>query len=165
MPWGLDLGWLRRTRFAGQDFGARFIVLAGCSLNPNGRNPEDDQVIADLNRTQLERFTAGDTRCRGLELPEGLMLRYHLSASLFFYLKTGVKDGKIVTFIFASDSPYERQKTLVGDVSTPMFAPQADAHHLDRVERMLYAWVDFIRDDADRNRDFSTFEMNGKQHS
>lgn len=126
---------------------------------------EEDKVVAGMNRTQLERFTGNDARCRGLELPEGLMLRYNLSASLFFYLKTGVKDGKIVTFIFASDSPYERQKTLVGDVSTPMFAPHADAMHLDRVEKMLYAWVDFIKDDADKNRDFTTFEMNGNHHS
>ena len=134
-------------------------------MNDKSRTSDDDQVIADLNRTQLERFTGGDPRCRGLELPEGLMLRYNLSASLFFYLKTGVKDGKIVTLIFASDSPYERQKTLVGDVSTPMFAPQADAMHLDRVEKMLYSWVDFIKDDADKNRDFTTFEMNGNHRS
>ena len=120
---------------------------------------EEDQVVADMNRTQLERFTGTDPRCRGLELPEGLMLRYNLSSSLFFYLKTGVKDGKIVTRIFASDSPYERQKTLVGEVTTGMFVPQADASQLDRVERMLYAWVDFVKDETDASRDFTTFEM------
>src|SRR3954453_11831304 len=121
--------------------------------------PDDDQVVAGMTRTQLERFTGSDPRCRGLELPEGLMLRYNLSRSLFFYLKTGVKDGKIVTRIFASDSPYEREKTLVGEVITPMFAPQADASQLDRVERMLYAWVEFVKDEADPGRDFTTFQM------
>src|SRR3954454_3407088 len=120
---------------------------------------DEERVISGMTRTQLERFTGADPRCRGLELPEGLMLRYNLSRSLFFYLKTGVKDGKIVTQIFASDSPYERQKAIVGEVVTPMFAPQADASHLDRVEKMLYAWVDFVKDEADPGRDFSTFEM------
>ena len=125
---------------------------------------DDDKVVSGMNRTQLERFTGADARCRGLELPEGLMLRYNLSRSLYFYLRTGVKDGKIGTVIFASDSPYERQKTMVGEVSTPMFATQADASHLDRVEQMLYAWVDFIKDDADsEGRDFTTFEMNANR--
>jgi hypothetical protein len=78
----------------------------------------------------------------------------------FFYLKTGVKDGKIVTSIHASDSPYGRQKTLVGEMSTSMFAPQADAGHLDRVQEILYAWVDFVKDDVVTRRDSTTFEMN-----
>ncbi len=128
-------------------------------MGDSGILSENDKVVADLNRTQLERFTGADPRCRGLELPEGLMLRYNLSRSLFFYLKTGVKDGKIITQIFASDSPYDREKTLVGEVSTPMFAPRADAVQLDRVETMLYAWVDFVKDEADPGRDFSTFRM------
>ncbi len=133
--------------------------FAGCKLVENETISEDDKVISGMNRTQLERFTGADPRCRGLELPEGLMLRYNLSRSLFFYLKTGVKDGKIITQVFASDSPYERQKTLVGEVITPMFAPHADATQLDRVEEMLYAWVEFVKDEADSGRDFSTFRM------
>jgi hypothetical protein len=120
---------------------------------------EEDRVVASMNRTQIERFTTADPRCRALELPEGLMLRYNLSQSLYFYLKTGVKDGKIVTNVFASDSPYDRQKTLVGEITTPMFAAQADASHLDRVEEMLYAWVNFVKNEVDSGRDFSTFQM------
>jgi hypothetical protein len=123
---------------------------------------DDDRIVAGMNRTQLERFTGADPRCRGLELPEGLMLRYNLSRSLFFYLRTGVRDGKLVTEIFASDSPYERQKMLVGEVITPMFAPQADASQLDRVEKMLYAWVDFVKDEAETDRDFTTFEAHAE---
>src|SRR3954467_10566506 len=103
---------------------------------------DDDKVVVEINRHQLERFTGADPRCRGLELPEGLMLRYALSHSLYFYLRTGVKEGKITTHVFASDSPYERQKSPVGEVSTPMFESQADAKHLVKVERLLYAWVD-----------------------
>ena len=125
-------------------------------------NGDDDQVVVEINRHQLERFTGADTRCRGMELPEGLMLRYSLSSSLYFYLRTGVKEGKIMTQIFASDTPYDRKKSAVGDVSTPMFESQADAKHLDKVERLLYAWVDFVKDDADSATDFKTFEMDGR---
>ena len=122
----------------------------------------DDQVVVEINRNQIERFTGADPRCRGLELPEGLMLRYALSHSLYFYLKTGVKEGKIATHIFASDTPYDRQKSRVGEASTPMFEPQADARHLDKVERLLYAWVDFVKEDADSGADFKTFQMDGR---
>jgi len=132
----------------------------GAERNGEGSGvDEHDQVVVNLTRTQLERFTGADPRCRGLELPEGLMLRYNLAHSMYFYLRTAVKDGKITTRIFASDSPYERQKTMVGEVLTPMFEPLADARHLDRVEGLLYAWVRFIQEDADATRDFTTFEM------
>jgi hypothetical protein len=122
----------------------------------------DDQVLVEVNRYQLEHFTGGDPRCRGLELPEGLMLRYALSRSLYFYLRTAVKEGKVTTRIFASDTPYERQKSPVGEVSTPMFEPRADATHLDKVERLLYAWVDFVQEDGDAGTDFTTFETEGR---
>jgi hypothetical protein len=125
--------------------------------------PEEEQVVADLNRTQLQRLTDADPRCRGLELPEGLMLRYALAQSLFFYLRTGVKDGKITTRVFASDSPYDRQKATVGEVRTPMFEPQADARHLDKVQWLLYAWVDFVKNESDDPGDFRSFEVDGHQ--
>jgi hypothetical protein len=124
---------------------------------------EDSRVVSGLNQTQIERFTGTDARCRGLELPEGVLLRYNLSRSLFFYLKTAVSEGKIGTTIFASDSPYERQKTLLGEVFTPMFTPLADATHLDRVEELLYAWVDFVKEDTEPGREFKTFQMNTKR--
>jgi hypothetical protein len=124
--------------------------------------PDEDRVVNQINRTQLQRFTDADPRCRGLELPEGLMLRYALARSLYFYLRTGVKDGKIMTRIYASDSPYDRQKSNVGEVKTPMFEPRADAHHLDKVERLLYAWVDFVKDEADAAGDFRSFAVDGR---
>lgn len=124
---------------------------------------DSDQVVIEINRNQIERFTGADPRCRGMELPEGLMLRYALSHSLYFYLRTGVKEGKITTQIFASDTPYDRQKAPVGEVSTPMFEAEADAKHLDKVERLLYAWVDFVKEEADTDRDFTSFEMNGRR--
>lgn len=120
--------------------------------------PDDVQVIADINRTQIERFTRSDPRCRALELPEGLMLRYNLSRSLYFCLRTGVKEGRIVSQVFASDSPYDRQKAHVGEVRTPLFEAQADAAHLDRVQRMLYSWVEFVKDEVDAGRDFTRFD-------
>ena len=123
---------------------------------------DDDQVVVEINRHQMERFTGADPRCRGMELPEGLMLRYSLSHSLYFYLRTGVKEGKITTQIFASDTPYDRKKSPVGEASTPMFEPQADARHLDKVERLLYAWVDFVKEDVDSGADFKTFQMDGR---
>jgi hypothetical protein len=125
---------------------------------------DSGQVVVEINRSQMERFTGADPRCRGMELPEGLMLRYALSHSLYFYLRTGVKEGKITTQIFASDTPYDRQKSPVGEVSTPMFESQADAKHLDKVERLLYAWVDFVKEEADSDTDFRSFEMNGRRN-
>jgi hypothetical protein len=124
---------------------------------------DDEKIVAGMTRTQMARFTGNDPRCRGLELPEGLLLRYNLSQSLYFFLKTGVKDGNIVTQVFATDTPYDRQKALVGCVTTPMFTPQADACHLDRVESMLYSWVEFVKDEAEAGRDFSTFAMHANR--
>lgn len=134
----------------------------------NGHNDgeiaqDNDQVVIEISRNQLERFTGADPRCRGLELPEGVMLRYALAQSLYFYLRTGVKEGKITTRVFASDTPYDRQKSPVGEVSTPMFEPQADARHLDKVERILYAWVDFVKEEADTDTSFKYFEMNERR--
>jgi hypothetical protein len=129
----------------------------GPALPPS--RSDDDRALVAINRHQLDHFTGGDPRCRGMELPEGLMLRYALSHSLYFYLKTGVKEGKITTRIFASDTPYDRQKCAVGEVSTPMFEARADARHLGKVERLLYAWVDFVKEAVDAGPDFTTFEM------
>jgi hypothetical protein len=116
-----------------------------------------ERVAVDINRTQLQRLTEADPRCRGIELPEGLMLRYTLARSLYFYLRTGVKDGKITTKVYASDSPYDRQRAHVGDVRTPPFSTGADAKHLDKVRRLLYSWVDFVKDDTDLTDDFRSF--------
>ena len=62
-------------------------------MDEQQKSLEDEKVI-DFVRTQIERFTGVDPHCRALELPEGLMLRYRMAGSLYFYLRTGVKDGK-----------------------------------------------------------------------
>jgi hypothetical protein len=88
--------------------------------------PPEDTILHETNRMQVEHFRDADPRCRAMQLPEGVLLRYMLSRSLCFYLRSGVRDGNITTRVFASDSPYDRQKTDIGEVRTPMFAPQAD---------------------------------------
>src|SRR5687767_5424493 len=109
----------------------------------------EDRVVVEVNRHQIQHFTEADARCRALELPEGIMLRYNLTESLFFYLKTGVQNGAIITRAFASDTPYERQKTPIGEVRTPMFEAGADRVHLEKVEQLLYSWVEFVKHDHD----------------
>ena len=46
-----------------------------------------------------------------------IILRHTRSRSLYFYLRTQVEDGKIKTQVFATDSPYDRQKTSIGSVT------------------------------------------------
>lgn len=119
----------------------------------------EDQVVVEVGRHQLKHFTDADSRCRGVQLPEGVMLRYTLSQSLYFYLRTGVKEGKITTDIFASDSPYDRLKASIGEVTTPMFEPNADATHLQKLEQMLRSWVQFVNDEIDKTSDFKSFAV------
>jgi hypothetical protein len=81
---------------------------------------------------------------------------------LYFYLKTGVADGKIATRIFASDSPYDREKAEIGQVRTPMFEPDADRGHLGRVKGLLDGWVSFVDAAPGTDHDFQAFEMSGR---
>jgi hypothetical protein len=125
----------------------------------------NEQITADVTHTQLVHFTSCDPRCRGLELPEGLLLRYTLSRSLYFYLRTGIRDGKLWTRVYASDSAYDRQKTLIGDVLTPLFEPQTDIAHLSKVQTMILSWVDFVKeapDDAVAFRNFPVDHSSGE---
>jgi hypothetical protein len=119
----------------------------------------EDQIAVEVARNQLQHFTDTDPRCRAVQLPEGIMLRYTLSHAMYFYLLTKVKDGNIMSKIFASDSPYDRQKTTIGEVSTPMFEPGADLKHLEKLKAMLHSWVDFIADDPDSDQDFKSFSL------
>jgi hypothetical protein len=123
--------------------------------NPSG---EDDRAY-EITRNHLVHFTSSDPRCRGLELPEGLLLRYTLSRALYFYLRTGIRDGKIFTRVYASDSPYDRQKTTIGDVLTPIFEPRADVTHLVKVQKLLHAWVDFVKESPDDEVAFRNFPV------
>lgn len=128
-------------------------------MDPHDQPTGEDQVAYEVTRNHLQHFTNSDPRCRGLQLPEGLLLRYTLSHALYFYLRTGIRDGKICTRIFASDSPYDRQKTGIGEVLTPMFEARADVAHLKKVERLLYAWVDFVKEAPDDEISFKSFPV------
>jgi hypothetical protein len=121
--------------------------------------PEDEMVVEVIGH-QLEYFRNIEPPCRGLELPDGIVLRHTRSASLYFYLKTRVEDGKILTQVFASDSPYDRQKAAIGSVSTPMFEHLSDQAHLEKLEGLVRAWVDFVQEDPQSGRDFQSFKIN-----
>ena len=133
-------------------------------MDANGKGPQADRDVTEFTGRQLRLLTEADPRCRGLQLPEGIMLRYNLAGSLYFYLKTGVRNGKIATRIFASDSPYDREKAAIGEVETPMFEPEADLKHLEEARRMLHAWVEFVREDPESEREFQTFEFRDRRH-
>jgi hypothetical protein len=118
-----------------------------------------DHVLDDFQHRQLEHFRLVDPRCKALQLPDGLLLRYTLSKALYFYLRSGVKDCKIATRVYASDSPYDRQKAHIGEVLTPMFETQADRNHLLKVQSLLRGWIAFVRDNAETDQDFVAFEV------
>jgi hypothetical protein len=119
----------------------------------------EDQIVTEVIGSQLEHFRHIDPPCRGLELPDGILLRHTVSKSLYFYLRTLVEDGKISTLVFASDTPYDRQKAGIGSVSTPMFERRADQVHLERLEKLIREWVEFVREDPDSVRDFQSFTV------
>ena len=119
-----------------------------------------DQLVVEAIGTQLEHFKNSNPPCRGLELPDGILLRSTRSGSLYFYLRTRVDNGKINTHVFASDSPYDREKTGIGSVVTPMFEPAADYNHLMQLEKLIRGWVDFVQEEPDPTRDFQSFQVN-----
>jgi hypothetical protein len=94
--------------------------------------------------------------------PNGQFLRYTLAQALYFHLRTGVAEGKIRTRVYASDSPYDRMKTDIGEVATPMFEPQADAKHLTKLERLLREWVKFVKDGPDFDEPFTSFPIHDR---
>ena len=112
----------------------------------NQTTPSDPEIEVVERTTQqhIRYFEETDSRCRGMQLPDGLMLRFNLAGTLYFYLRTGVGDGKITSRVFASDSPYEREKAFIGAVATPMFAELADYEHLRKVEKLVRSWVEFV---------------------
>ena len=129
-------------------------------MSDQTRMPAEDARVLDVMRHQLQHFQEADPRCRALQLPEGLMLRYTLSQALYFYLRTGVAEGQLRTRVYASDSPYDRCKADVGEVLTPMFEAVADRVHLDKLERLLRSWVDFVKEDVGLEEgDFKSFPV------
>jgi hypothetical protein len=128
-------------------------------MNQNTGKPEDRDITVEVIHTQLEHFRNANPPCRGLQLPDGLLLRHTISRALYFYLRTKVEDGKITTSIYASDSPYERQKANIGEVSTSMFVERADDIQFEKLEKLLREWVDFVQDEPGTDQEFQGFEF------
>src|SRR5262245_24540116 len=120
---------------------------------------DEDRLVVEVSHTQLAHFRNSDPPCRGLQLPDGILLRHTLSRSLYVYFKTAVVNGKIQTRVFASDSPYDRQRTIIGEVATPMFESRADRVHLEKLEDLLRDWVDFVREEPEQDQDFRSFTL------
>ncbi len=128
-------------------------------MGDDGRSSTEDQLVVEVISNQLEHFRNINPPCRGMELPDGILLRHTRSQSLYFYLRTGVDNGKIRTQVFASDSPYDRQKATIGTVITPMFEVRADFEHLEKLERLIRQWVDFVAQEIDEGMDFQSFNL------
>jgi hypothetical protein len=120
---------------------------------------DQEQIIVKVVGTHLEHFRNMKPPCRGMGLPDGVLLRHTLSPSLYFYLKTRVEDDKIKTQVYASDSPYDRQKAGIGSVITAMFEQPSDYAHLTKLERLIREWVEFVQVEPDSGRDFQTFKV------
>jgi hypothetical protein len=127
-------------------------------MSEAGRTEADNQVVEAIGH-QLEHFRHMEPPCRGMELPDGIILRHTHSRSLYFYLRTRVEEGKIKTQVFASDSPYDRQKASIGSVVTPMFENRSDHIHLEKLEGLVRRWVDFAQENVDSTQDFSSFQV------
>jgi hypothetical protein len=122
----------------------------------------EQTALSEATRAQIEHFRETDRHCRAMQLPDGLLLRYTLSQSLYFYLRSGVDSGNLTTRVFASDSPYDREKADIGEVRTPIFAPQADHAHLQNLERLLRSWIDFVRE-TDPEQGFKSFALGDRR--
>ena len=131
-------------------------------MNANGRTGENGELVGEVITAQLAHFRNTDPPCRGVQLPDGVLLRYTQAASLYFYLKTHVENGAIRTQVFASDSPYDRQKAPIGIVSTPMFDALADHKHLEKVEERVRDWVKFVEPIDGSQPDFQSFHLNDR---
>jgi hypothetical protein len=129
-------------------------------MSGNGKAEPEAQVVVEVINHQLEHFRNIQPPCRGLELPDGIVLRHTSSRSLYFYLRTRVEDGKIKTEVFATDSPYDRQKTSIGSVITAMFEHRSDHAHLEKLETLVRRWVEFVQEDVDSEQEFQSFHVN-----
>jgi hypothetical protein len=129
-------------------------------MGDEARRPSDEEVLtAEMANAQLRYLVEADTHCRAMQLPEGMLLRYTGLQAMYFYLRNGIRDGKLTTRVFASDSAYEQQKISIGEVTTPMFESQADRRHSTKVRRVLYSWISFVREDVDGEEEFKTFSV------
>jgi len=133
-------------------------------MRDNGKSSGEDRIVVEVIHHQLQHFRSIDPPCRGLELPDGIVLRHTQSKSLYFYLRTAVDNGKIKTQVFATDSPYDRQKASIGTVVTPMFEAAADSKHLEKLEGLIREWVDFVQDAPDLTHEFQSFKVDARSN-
>lgn len=135
-------------------------------MNGLSCNNADDTILLEVNQSQLNYFTSADERCRGLQLPEGILLRYNLARSLYFYLRTSVEDGKVITRVYSSDTPFDHRKCVIGEVSTPLFDRtglrfdlEVDRKQVDKLRGLLLTWVNFVCEDLEATSGFSGFAL------
>lgn len=119
----------------------------------------DEQLSTQVFSTQLAHFRNIAPPCTGMQLPDGVLLRHTQSDTLYFYLRTVIENGKFRTQVFASDSPYDRQKTSIGVIASPMFSAEAEENHLFRVEQIIRSWVEFVKEEVSQDQAFQSFPI------
>jgi hypothetical protein len=106
---------------------------------------EAEERVANAIGQQLEHFRKMAPPCRGMELPDGIILRPTPSRSLYFYLRTWVEGGNIKTQVFASDSPYDRQKANIGAAIMPATNKNQLYVYLYNINELIQGWIEFVR--------------------
>jgi hypothetical protein len=126
-------------------------------------NVVEDRLISRVHRTQADHFEHSDANCRAVRMPDGVLLRYTLHPSLFFFLGSENIDGFVITRVYASDTAYERQKIKLGEISTPMFdQSESDPNHLQQVESLLRSWMEFVTEDAAAGAGYDVFAFKNR---
>lgn len=127
---------------------------------------DEEEMVNRVTQNQLAQFADKRDKCAGIQLPKGVMLRYNLAESLYFYLESGVDGGKIRTCVYASSSPYEKtNRVMVGEIATPIFdeetAEDCNVVHSRKVESAVNDWIDFVSDDveADESAPFTSYTL------
>ena len=73
---------------------------------------KEEEVINKVSENQLAHFDESE-KVAAVQLPKGVMLRYNLAESLYFYLETLVDGGKIITRVYAANNPYDKDKRVM----------------------------------------------------
>jgi hypothetical protein len=116
-----------------------------------GATPEE-KAASQASREQLTHLTSIEPQCHGVEVAEGILLRYLGEEPLYFFLKTSIVLGEIVTRIYSSDTPFEREQEFIRELRSPAGNPGADQAHLAKIEQVLHDYVIFVGD-ADEGSD------------
>lgn len=119
---------------------------------PKDTTPPEEKAASQASRQQLSHLTSIEPQCRGVEVAEGILLRYLGEEPLYFFLRTTVQLGELVTRVYASDTPFEREQEFIRELRTPSSEPQADKAHLAKVEQVVRDYVIFVGD-ADQGSD------------